>query len=87
MFTKPVNSQWQSAAQISIYLNPNSKDHRANLGPIWGRQDPGGPQFGPMNFAIWEDICCLGYLPYHLPCTNDMMRNQILHIILITIIG
>ena len=22
--------------------------------PIWGRQDPGGPHIGPMNFAIWE---------------------------------
>ena len=24
------------------------------MGPIWGRQDPGGPLVGPMNFAIWE---------------------------------
>ena len=24
------------------------------MGPIWGRQDPGGPHIGPMNFAIWE---------------------------------
>ena len=23
------------------------------MGPIWGRQDPGGPHV-PMNFAIWE---------------------------------
>ena len=22
--------------------------------PIWGRQDPGGPHIGPMNFAIWD---------------------------------
>ena len=21
---------------------------------IWGRQDPGGPHVGPMNFAIWN---------------------------------
>ena len=33
---------------------PNSKVHRANMGPIWGRQDPGGPHVGPMNFAIWD---------------------------------
>ena len=26
------------------------------MGPIWGRQDPGGPHVGPMNFAIWEGI-------------------------------
>ena len=24
------------------------------MGPIWGRQDPGGPHVGPMNFAFWE---------------------------------
>ena len=23
------------------------------MGPSWGRQDPGGPHVGPMNFAIW----------------------------------
>ena len=22
------------------------------MGPIWGRQDPGGPHVGPMNFAL-----------------------------------
>ena len=32
---------------------PDSKIHEANMGPIWGRQDPGGPLAGPMNFAIW----------------------------------
>ena len=25
------------------------------MGPIWGRQDPGGPYVGPMNLAIWVD--------------------------------
>ena len=23
-------------------------------GPIWGRQVPGGPHAGPMNFTIWD---------------------------------
>ena len=23
------------------------------MGPIWGRQDPGGPHVAPMNFVIW----------------------------------
>ena len=27
--------------------------HGAKMEPIWGRQDPGGPHVGPMNFAIW----------------------------------
>ena len=32
---------------------PDSKSHGGNMGPIWGRQDSGGPHVGPMNFAIW----------------------------------
>ena len=32
---------------------PDSKVHEANMGHIWGRQDPDGPHVGPMNFAIW----------------------------------
>ena len=36
---------------------PDSKVHGANLGPIWGRQDPGGPHVGRMNFVsgVLED--------------------------------
>ena len=33
---------------------PDSKAHGANMGHIWGRQDPGGPNVGHMNFAIWD---------------------------------
>ena len=32
---------------------PDNKVYGANMGPIWGRQVPGGPHVGPMNFAIW----------------------------------
>ena len=32
---------------------PDSKVHEANMGPTWGRQDPGRPHVGPMNLAIW----------------------------------
>ena len=32
---------------------PDSKIHGANVGPTWGRQDPGGPHVGHMNLAIW----------------------------------
>ena len=35
-------------------INLDSKVHGANMGPIWGRQDPGGPHVGPMDLAIWE---------------------------------
>ena len=42
---------------LRMTLNtPDSKIHGANMGPIWGRQDPGGPHIGPMNFAIWDII-------------------------------
>ena len=36
-----------------IGTDPDSKVHGANMGPIWGRQAPGGPHVGPMNFVIW----------------------------------
>ena len=36
---------------------PDSKVHGANMGPIWGRQDPGGPHVGPINLDIWDVIC------------------------------
>ena len=38
--------------RISVTEIPDSMVHRANMGPIWGRQDPGGPHVGPMNHAI-----------------------------------
>ena len=40
------------------YMIPGSQVHGANMGPIWCRQDPGGTHVGPMNFAIWDVICC-----------------------------
>ena len=35
-------------------VNPDGKVHGANMGPIWDRQNPGGPHVGPVYFAIWE---------------------------------
>ena len=32
---------------------PDNKVHGANMGLIWGRQDPGGRHVGPLNLAIW----------------------------------
>ena len=48
-----------SCSNLHVSCNdyPDSKVHGANMGPIWGRQDPGGPHVGPMNFAIWVTIC------------------------------
>ena len=38
---------------------PDSKVYWANMGPIWGPQDPDGPHVGPMNFAIWDGHLCV----------------------------
>ena len=42
---------------------PDSKVNVANMGPIWGRQDPGGPHVGPINFAIWNLLCLASGAP------------------------
>ena len=34
--------------------NPDIMVHGTSMGPIWGRQNPGGPHVGPINFAILE---------------------------------
>ena len=41
----------------------------ADVGPIWGRQDPGGPHVGRTNFALW-DVCfqVLGWTVYMCSC-------------------
>ena len=36
-----------------VSVDPDSKVRGVNMGPIWSRQDPGGPHVGPMYFAIW----------------------------------
>ena len=55
---EPVKNQvdhWLSRFTVTLGY-PDSKVHGANMGPIWGRQDPGGTHVGHMNSAIWEWI-------------------------------
>ena len=47
--TRLENHNWKSGTRKKTVLI-------ANMGPIWGRQDPGGPHVGPMNFAIWGSL-------------------------------
>ena len=59
--------------------NPDSKVHKVNMGPIWGRQDPGGPHVGPMNFAICVEIHVV--FTSKTPCTficfyKTMVRDE-----------
>ena len=42
------------ASDVRVIRLPDSKVRGANMGPISGRQDPGGAHGGPMNFAICE---------------------------------
>ena len=49
----------------ALFCNfPESKGHGANMGPTWGRQDPGGPHVGHVNLAIW--------VAYQTPLWSDL---------------
>ena len=45
--------KWTSHSPSIGLRYPDSKVHGANIGHIWGRQDPDGPHVGPMKLAIW----------------------------------
>ena len=45
------------------------------MGPIWGRQDPGGPPVGPMDFAIWGMVCIL-ICDKNRACCSGVCRCQ-----------
>ena len=56
---RPINSAGKNELKedghrISSPTISDNKVHGANMGPFWGRQDPGGPHVCPMNFAIWD---------------------------------
>ena len=57
----PPPPQKKKKKKKGFYAIPDSKVHGANMGPIWGRQDPGGPHVGPMNYqgslmSVWTNI-------------------------------
>ena len=52
-------------------IDPDSKVHGVNMGPIWGRQDPGGPHVGSMNFAIWVKLVFNVSSEYQICRTDD----------------
>ena len=57
----------------SCYVDyPDSKVHWANMGPIWGRQDPSGPHVGPMSFAIWVGMT---YHQYSSPSKSNPWKH------------
>ena len=63
-----------------VYQTQNihdSKVHGANMGPIWGRQDPDGPHLGPMNFALWDGIPS-NWHSLDIICRRSMNQNTLL---------
>ena len=61
---------------------PYNKVHGANMGSIWGRQDPGGPPAGLMNFATWVEskhkhfVLKKMYTEYSLKNTPILCKSQ-----------
>ena len=49
---------------VSWHHYPDVKVHGASMGPIWGRQDPVGPDIGLMNFAIWVVCAVFTWSPF-----------------------
>ena len=55
-------------AMFSLGYSPDSKVHGANMGPIWGRQDPGGHHVGPMLAALTK-LFLLSLTNMDTPCS------------------
>ena len=57
---KIISASTSSLSQMgdisSCKVLPDSKVHGANMGSIWGREDPGGPHADPMNLATWAGM-------------------------------
>ena len=53
-----INQKLIGKTQMDVFILesniPDNKIPETNMGPIWGRRDPGGPHAGPMNFVIWD---------------------------------
>ena len=72
----PLNSG--SPSQRDSCADPDSKVHGANMGPIWGRQDPGGPHVGLMNFAIWGALVFYFMLAFKSCWTNIWVAKMLM---------
>ena len=45
---------WCWVCRYMLWSIHDSKVHGANMGPTWGRQDPGGSHVGAVNLASWD---------------------------------
>ena len=81
-----IEMQWVSRRNLNEHI-PDRKVHGANMGPTWGRQDPGGPQVGHMKIVIWDaklttDILYLNKSPSTIHISS-FVTAQITHVILL----
>ena len=69
---KSLTTTWFTIYVYCWHYIPDSKVHGTNMGPIWGRQDPGGPHVSPINFAIYELawVC-----PRYITATSENLRS------------
>ena len=70
---KPKVTQFTGAYPLHLtsMSYPDSKVHGANMGPNWGRQDPGGHHVGPMNLAIWVSLVYRDQRTTTSTCSNS----------------
>ena len=59
---------------MAVYSCPDSKIHGANMGPTWGRQDPGGAHVGHTNRAVW--VALAKNIIYYV-CGDRLPENEI----------
>ena len=79
MVNEPFKTYWFiKLKRDNLQHLPHSKIYGANMGSIWGRQDPGGSHVGPMNSAIWDQKLEEEYAePYHFEKCNEHMGQEV----------
>ena len=65
------SSAWLGSHGVYAYASPDSKIHGANMGPTWGRQDPGGPHVNP------HEPCCLGIYRSNTMVADDLATEEV----------
>ena len=77
LLRRPLAAWWAQAYPLKL-AHPDSKVHGATMGPIWDRQDQGGPHVGPMNFAIWRDcVVFFIWFWFHKVCAIRIYTRHI----------
>ena len=73
-------TSWYGNFSTSLAMIPDSKVHGANMGSIRGRQDPGGPHVGPMDFASWD-----GSPPVTVSFPSQPANNVEFNVLMLTV--